>query len=104
MAGAVLVVLTGAVVLAPARAGGRVLGAGEGAAVELTVFAATGAVVVGTVLVALLAGAGSLACTSFASWDVEGGLFGGRRGCLGTWGSCAGSDSGPGWLLDEPAR
>lgn len=94
--------LTGAVVLAPARAGGRVLGAGEGAAVELAVFAATGAGVVGAGFAALLAGAGSFACTSFASWDVEGGLFGGRRGCLGTWGSCGGSDSGPGWLLDEP--
>lgn len=87
MAGAVLVVLVGAVVLALARAGGRVLGAGEGPAVELTVFAATGAVVEGAVFAVLLAGVGSLACASFASWEVEGGLFGGSRGCLGTYGS-----------------
>lgn len=77
LAGAVLVVLVGAVVLAPARAGGRVLGAGDGAALELTVFAAAGAVVEGV-------GTGSFACASFASWDVEGGLLGGSRGCLGT--------------------
>lgn len=67
LAGAVLVVLVGAVVLALERAGGRVLGAGEGAAVELTVFATTGAVVEGAVFAVLLAGVGSFACASFAS-------------------------------------
>jgi len=87
LAGAVLVVLVGAVVLAPTRAGGRVLGAGEGAVVGLSVFAATGAVVEGTVFAVLLAGVGSFTCASFASWEVEGGLFGGSRGCLGTYGS-----------------
>lgn len=87
LAGAVLVVLVGAVVLALAGAGNRVLGAGEGAAVELTVFAAVGAVLKGAVLAVLLAGIGSFVCTSFASWEVEGGLFGGSTGCLGTCGS-----------------
>lgn len=87
MAGAVLVVLVGAVVLALAGAGSRVLGAGEGAATELTVFAAVGAVLKGAVLAVLLAGVGSFACASFASWEVEGGLFGGSRGCLGICGS-----------------
>lgn len=87
MAGAVLVVLVGAVVLALARAGGRVLGAGEGATVELTVFAIVGVVVEGTVFAVVLAGVCSFACVSVASWEVEGGLFGGSRGCLGTDGS-----------------
>lgn len=87
MAGAVLVVLVGAVVLALVRAGGRVLGAGEGAAVEPTGFAVTGAAVEGAVFAVLLAGVGSLSCASFASWEVEGGLFGGSRCCLGRYGS-----------------
>lgn len=59
LAGAVLAALVGAVVLALAGAGSRVLGAGAGAAVALTAFADVGAVLKGTVLAVLLAGAAS---------------------------------------------
>lgn len=103
LAGAVLVELVGAVVLALVRTGGRVLGAEEGAAVETTVFATAGAALEGSVFAALLAGGGSFPCSSFVSWEVEGGLLGGSRGWRGC-GSWGGSDSEPGWLLDEPAK
>lgn len=69
------------------RTGGRVLGAGEGAAVEITVSVTAGAAVEGSVFAVLLAGGGSFPCGSFASWEVEGGLLGGSRGWRGTCGS-----------------
>lgn len=84
LAGAPLAALAVAAALVLARADNAVLGAGVGAVFAMLVAAVA---VEDAVLAVLLAGAASLACRSFASWEEDEGLFGGSKGCLGTCGS-----------------